>query len=107
MAALHSDPARLLVRLKLDGVVTLALREQLRKKLEEWEARLRYLEADDRELIAEPSEDDLDRIDRDGFVRTAVEQLHRQATDPDNPEREIAKAALLRLYQEHVRMEKA
>ena len=107
LTAFHSDPARLLVRLKLEGVVTLALREQLREKLKEWEARLRYLEADDRELIAEPSEDDLDRIDRDGFVRTAVEQLRAQATDPDNPEREIAKAALLRLYQEHIRMEKA
>ena len=107
LKGLGSDPGRLLVRLKLEGVVTLALREQLREKLKEWEARLRYLEADDRELIAEPSEDDLDRIDRDGFVRTAVEQLRAQATDPDNPEREIAKAALLRLYQEHVRMEKA
>ena len=107
LTAFHSDPARLLVRLKLEGVVTLALREQLREKLKEWEARLRYLEADDRELIAKPSDDDLDRIDRDGFVRTAVEQLRAQATDPDNPKREIAKAALLRLYQEHVRMEKA
>ena len=101
------DPGKLLVRLKLEGVVTLALREQLREKLEEWEAQLRYLEADDRELIAEPSEDDLDRIDRGGFVREAVDQLRRQATDPDNPERGIANAALLRLYQEHVRMEKA
>lgn len=107
LTALHSDPARLLVRLKVEGVVTLALREQLREKLEEWAARLRYLEADDRELIAEPSEDDLDRIDRDGFVRAAVEQLRAQATDPDNPKREIANAALLRLYQEHVRMEQA
>ena len=103
---LYSDPAQLLVRLKVEGVVTLALREQLREKLEEWGARLHYLEVDDRELIAEPSDDDLDRIDRGGFVRTAVEQLRRQATDPDNPEREIANAALLRLYQEHVRMEK-
>ena len=75
--------------------------------MEEWEARLRYLEADDRELIAEPSEDDLDRIDRGGFVRLAVESLSERVADPDDPEREIAKAALLRLYQEHVRMEKA
>ena len=102
----YSDPAKLLIRLKLEGVVMLALREQLREKLEEWEARLRYLEVDDRELIAEPSEDDLDRIDRGGFVRTAVEQLRTQAADSDNPERAIANAALLRLYQEHVRMEK-
>ena len=101
------DPGKLLVRLKLEGVVTLALREQLREKLEEWEAQLRYLEADDRELIAEPSEDDLDRIDRGGFVRTAVEQLRARAANPDNSERGIANAALLRLYQEHVRMEKA
>ena len=107
LKALGSDPGRLLVRLKVEGVVTLALREQLREKLEEWEARLHYLEADDRELIAEPSEDDLDRIDRGGFVRLAVESLSERVADPDDPEREIAKAALLRLYQEHVRMEKA
>ena len=106
LKALGSDPGRLLVRLKVEGVVTLALREQFREKLKEWEARLRYLEANDRELIAKPSEEDLDRIDRDGFVRTAVEQLRAQATDPDNPERGIANAALLRLYQEHVHMEK-
>ena len=103
---LYSDPAKLLIRLKLEGVVTLALREQLREKLEEWEARLRHLEVDDRELIAKPSEDDLDRIDRGGFVRTAVEQLRTQAADPDTPEGAIATAALLRLYQQHVRMEK-
>ena len=107
LKGLGSDPGGLLVRLKVEGVVTLALREQLREKLEEWEARLRYLEADDRELIAEPSEDDLDRIDRGGFVRLAVESLSERVADPDDPEREIAKAALLRLYQEHVRMEKA
>ena len=103
---LSSDPAKLVVRLKLDGVVTLALRGQLDEALAAWEARLRYLETDYRELIAEPSDDDLDRIDRGGFVRTAVEKLRRQATDPDNSKREIANAALLRLYQEHVRMEK-
>ena len=103
---LYPDPAKLLVRLKLEGVVTLALRGQLDETLAAWEAELRYLKADDRDLIAEPSEDDLDRIDRGGFVRTAVEQLRTQAADPDNPEREIADAALLRLYQEHVRMEK-
>ena len=103
---LYLDPAKLLVRLKLDGVVTLALRGQLDEALAAWEARLRYLETDYRELIAEPSEDDLDRIDRGGFVRTAVEQLRTQAADPDNPERAVANAALLRLYQEHVRMEK-
>ncbi len=105
LTTLHSDPARLLVRLKLKGVVTLARRGQLDETLAAWEARLRYLEYDDRKLIAEPNDDDLDRIDRGGFVRAAVDQLRLQATDPDNPEREIANAALLRLYQEHIRME--
>lgn len=107
LTALHSDPARLLVRLKLEGVVTLARRGQLDETLAAWEARLRYLEYDDRKLIAKPNVDDLDRIDRGGFVRAAVEQLRVQAANSDNPEREIASAALLRLYQEHVRMEKA
>lgn len=105
LETLDPNPERVLVWLRLDGVISLALREQLNEKLEEWKARLRHLRLDDQELIPEPNDDDLDRIGRAGFVRTAVERLREQADDKGNPEREIAKAALIRLYQEHVRAE--
>ena len=93
--------------LKLTGVVDFALHEKLRDRLEAWDARLRYLRREDEALVAQPSDDDLDGIDRGGFVRAAVEALRARAEDPHDAEREIARAALLRLYHEHVRMESA
>lgn len=105
LETLDPNPERVLVWLKLTGVISLTLREQLNEKLEEWKARLRYLRLDNQELIAQPNDDDLDRIGRTGFVRTTVERLRDQADAQGNPEREIAKAALIRLYQEHVRVE--
>ena len=105
LEALDPNPERILVWLKLAGVISLTVREQLNEKLEEWEARLRYLRLDNQELIAQPNDDDLDCIGRTGFVRTAVERLRAQADDQGNPEREIAEAALIRLYQENVRVE--
>ena len=67
LEALDPNPERILVWLKLAGVISLTVREQLNEKLEEWEARLRYLRLDNQELIAQPNEDDLDRIGRTGI----------------------------------------
>ena len=106
LESLCPDPARLLVWLKLTGVVDFALHEKLRDRLEAWDARLRYLRREDEALVAQPSDDDLDGIDRGGFVRAAVEALRARAEDPHDAD-EIARAALLRLYHEHVRMESA
>ena len=107
LESLCPDPARHLVWLKLAGVVDFALHEKLRDRLAAWDARLRHLRCEDEALVAQPSEDDLDGIDRAGFVRAAVEELRARADDPHDPEREVARAALLRLYHEHVRMERA
>ena len=107
MESLCPDPAQLLVRLKLEGVVDFALHEKLQDRLAAWDARLRYLRREEEALVPHPSEDDLDGIDRGGFVRVAIEELRARAADPQDPEREIARAALLRLYQEYVRMERA
>ena len=104
LESLCPDPARLLVWLKLAGVVDFALHEKLRDRLAAWDARLRHLRCEDEALVAHPSDDDLDGIDRGGFVRAAVETLRARAEDPHDAEREIARAALLRLYHEHVRM---
>ena len=107
LESLCPDPARHLVWLKLAGVVDFALHEKLRDRLAAWDARLRHLRCEDEALVARPSDDDLDGIDRAGFVRAAVEALRARADDPNDPEREVARAALLRLYHEHVRMERA
>ncbi len=99
---LAPEPERCLLRLTLDGAVDLATRKRLFDRLGDWEARLHHLDIWEDGLLAEPSEDDLDRIDRDGFVRVAVERLRDRARDERDPDRAVARAALIRLYKTHV-----
>ena len=96
---LGADVNRLLLRLQLDGVANLELRAKLDIWIAEWKSRLHYLEVDDQQLVAKPTENDLDQIARHGFVRTASRRLRELASNAENPDREIAEAALMRLYQ--------
>ena len=99
MSPLGPGVDRLLLRLKLDGVVNLELRAKLDKLIAEWESRLHHLEVDMQKLLAEPTDNDLDQIAGHGFIRTASNRLRDLAADEENPNREIAQAALARLYQ--------
>lgn len=90
---------RLLLRLKLNGVINLELRATLDTWIKKWSANLHYLESDTQALLAEPTDNDLDQIAGRGFIRTASKRLRDLASDEENPNREIARAALLRLYQ--------
>ena len=92
---------RLVVALQLQGAVDLATRKALDDLLEQWRAEVRCLEVSDAGLIAEPSEDDLDRIDHGGFVRTAVNRLRARANDHGDADRDAARLALQILYLEH------
>jgi Calcineurin-like phosphoesterase len=94
---------RLVLALQLDGAVDFATRMALDDVLQRWRALFRFLEVSDADLLDEPSEDDLDRIDRGGFVRTAVEWLRARADDPGNGDRDVARLALRILYLEHVK----
>ena len=98
---LGPDPDNVLLRLKLDGIANLALHAKLDNWIDEWGAMLHYLEVDKKELLAEPTEDDLDQIASRGFIRTASDRLRTLASDLNKSEREreIANAALMRLYQ--------
>ena len=107
--SLAPRPDTCLLDLKVAGALDLARRTEFLDVMKEWRALLRYLRVDQAALVAEPSDDDLDRIDRSGFVRVAVERLCARAGDENDPDRAIAKAALIRLYElheEHVREEK-
>jgi hypothetical protein len=94
---------RLLVKLELAGTVDLSTREALERLIEEWRARFHVLRVSYDKLIAMPSDDDLDRIDTMGFIRTAVNRLRGLATDPASGQRDPARLALQLLYAEHVR----
>lgn len=104
IAALHEDPACLLVDLRLEGTLSLAGRERLARTVDDLAAALRFLRVDDRDLYLSPSAEDLEAIARGGFVRGAAETLRAMAEDPDESAREIAARALLRLFVEHRRL---
>jgi DNA repair exonuclease SbcCD nuclease subunit len=96
------NPDATLLHLTVSGTVDLAGRRRVDACLDAWQARLKYLYRDLDSLVDEPSADDLDAIDKSGFVRAAVNRLKAEADDPANPEREIARTALRILYIEHV-----
>jgi hypothetical protein len=95
-------PEDTLLHLSVSGTVDFAGRRRIEQCLDAWQARLRYLRRDLDYLVDEPSPDDLDAIDRSGFVRAAVERLAAKADDSADPDRDIARTALRILYMEHV-----
>ena len=95
---------RVLVHLDIEGALSLEDRQYFQKQIVEGvSAALCFLRVDDRRLFAKPTAEDLDRIDRGGFVRKAAEQLKRLA-DEGEGDREIAAAALERLFVEHMKL---
>jgi hypothetical protein len=101
LRALPEEPACLLLDLHLEGTLSLSGRERLARALDDVGAALRFLRVDDGRLYLSPSAEDIEAIARGGFVRVAAETLRAMADDPDDPARELAGRALLRLYVEH------
>jgi DNA repair exonuclease SbcCD nuclease subunit len=99
-------PDATLLHLTVSGTVDLAGRRLIDNSLDAWQARLKYLHRNLESLVDEPSADDLDAIDKSGFVRAAVNRLKAKADDLADPEREIARTALRILYIEHVEAER-
>ncbi len=103
LEALATNPQNTLVSLKLEGILDLSLYSEVQEVLDDWGARLHYLDVE-RDLTPQPSTDDLDRIDLGGFVRNAADELQEKAADTYHPENAAAREALLRLYRLHVGM---
>jgi DNA repair exonuclease SbcCD nuclease subunit len=102
IAEAAAQPDVTLLELVLSGTVSLAGRRRIEECLDAWQARLKHLRPDLGNLIDEPSPDDLDAIDRGGFVRAAVDRLKAKVDDPADADREIARTALRLLYLEHL-----
>ena len=56
-------------------------------------------------LLPRPTSEDLDQIDRGGFVRFAAEELKRLAEEGGEEVGGIAAEALQRLYIEHMKLQ--
>lgn len=100
------DLNRILVRLYVEGAVSLQDRQYFEEQIvEQVSAAFCYLRVDDTRLFPSPSDEDLDQIDRGGFVRTAADVLKQKSDDTSDPDHEIAALALQRLYVEHMKLQ--
>jgi DNA repair exonuclease SbcCD nuclease subunit len=100
----ESQADRLVANLTVRGTVDLATRQRVEELIDRHRARCHILRIDDDELVAMPSDQDLDRIDTMGFVRSAIEELRTKANNPGDSENQIARSALQKLYLEHLRL---
>ncbi len=96
-----SELSRILVRLKVQGALSLEDLEYFRERIIDGaSAALCFLEVDQNELLAMPTDEDLDQIDIGGFVRNAAERLRSLAESGSESEKVLAREALQRLYLE-------
>ncbi|MYB40496.1 DNA repair exonuclease [Candidatus Saccharibacteria bacterium] len=99
------DLDRVLVHLDIEGPLSLEDRHYFQEQIVDGvSAALSFMRVDDRRLFAKPTVEDLDRIDRGGFVRTAAEELKRLADEAEG-DGGIAAAALERLFVEHMKLQ--
>ena len=95
---------RVLVHLAVEGALSLENRQYFQEQIVDGvSAAFCFMRVDDRRLFAKPTAEDLDRLDRGGFVRTAAEELKRLADEVEG-DSDIAAAALERLYVEHMKL---
>lgn len=101
-----TDLTRVLVHLVVEGALSLQDRRYFEERIVEGvSAALCFLRVDDRRLFPLPTPEDLDQIDRGGFVRAAAEELKRLSEEGGETERAIAAEALQRLYIEHMKLQ--
>jgi DNA repair exonuclease SbcCD nuclease subunit len=102
VSIIEEPRAAAVVQLTLRGAVSLSERARVADHISELEAEVQVLRANLDELIAAPSDADLDEIGRQGFIGTVVQRLRAVHADASNPDHRHAATALQRLYIEHV-----
>jgi DNA repair exonuclease SbcCD nuclease subunit len=104
---LDDDLNRVFVHLAVAGSLSLAERQYFEERiLDTVSAAFGFLRVDDRRLFPSPTTEDLDQIDRGGFVRAAADILKDKAeAGGGDSERGLAAEALQRLYLEHMKLQ--
>jgi DNA repair exonuclease SbcCD nuclease subunit len=105
LRALQPDLDKVVLNLQVSGTLSIAGRKLFEERIaERVRAAICGMRLDDSELVLEPSETDMDNIDRLGFVRVAAERLKTMVDNPsDRTRAQIASLALKRLYLENIR----
>lgn len=108
LRGLHADPGHLLVHLDVTGVLSAqglqAFERDIRGGVG---SALCTLRIDDAGLRLQPSAADLAALSRAGVVGAVASRLAARADDPADPQRDLAQAALQRLYILHANQERA
>jgi DNA repair exonuclease SbcCD nuclease subunit len=106
LRALDSDLSRIVLDLQVAGTLSLSARKRFEERIVQGiGAAVCAVRWQDAGLVLEPTEADMDDIDRAGFVRVAADRLKMMADDHSEPERaRLASLALRRLYLEHLRL---
>ena len=103
LRSLQRDISHLLVQLRVSGVLSLEGLELFERTVRDGVGgAVRALRIDDAGLRLLPSASDLAALARAGTVGVAAERLRQRADDPADPQRDLAQAALQRLYLIHV-----
>jgi DNA repair exonuclease SbcCD nuclease subunit len=94
--------SRLILRLAVSGVVSLALREEVREWRDRLAASLCHLDCNLDDLRVRPDPAELEAIDFDGVLHQVAERLNARMKDPQIPDddRRLAEDALVQLYVE-------
>jgi DNA repair exonuclease SbcCD nuclease subunit len=105
LRALHPDLGRVVLDLRVSGTLSLAGRTCFEERIAGGvRAAICGMRLDDTELLLEPTDTDMDDIDRLGFVRVAADRLKAMVDHrSDRPRAQIASLALKRLYLENIR----
>jgi len=105
LRALERDPSKVVLDLEVAGTLSLASRKLFEDTISRSvAAAMCGLRLEDCHLVLEPTDADMDDIDRSGFIRVAADQLKTMAADSSNPSQALlASMALKRLYLEHLR----
>jgi hypothetical protein len=105
LRGLDRDLSRVVLDLQVTGTLSLAGRKRFEERVVRGVgAALRGMRLDDEAIVLEPTEADLDEIDKSGFVRVAADRLKAMKDDAFNSEQaRLASLALRRLYLEHLR----
>lgn len=99
LRALAPDLGAVLVQLTVSGALSLDEREAFEDRIRHGlGSALRVLRLDDAALLPKPTAADLESIDHAGFVRSAADRLTARAGDEADPQRDLAAAALQRLF---------
>ena len=101
IAALPEPHANSAVVLAISGGLDLTSRAKLDRLLSRWRSQFLWLREDTDALVCKPSEEDLDRIDMGGFVRSTLDELRSLVNTAGLAGNEAAQDAMAILYELH------